>query len=419
MISLVTIYKAISLIELLLFICFLFYHGFSLIITLTKSKKNLKIEVTLPALSDVDIYANLQKERFLKTYINDDFFNDNFFNPIETNKMYISSEEGSVSTEEDYSDLPDLIPMDNEEDFLLDLEPIDNYSDLPDPETIDDYSDLPDPETIDDYSDLPDLIPMDNEEDFLLDLIPMDNEEYLPDLEPIDDYTDLPDLITTNSSKLQKWNENIRPIFYDRKEFNLHIKDNDNALEKEWISRKLIENTPRGNIIMHYDVFNEGFVYYCDQSGISYTILNAVAMKYVITFRCRDFFKDETAIPTGFTSPFIRFALEEEKLENDKKKNISNSLTKNTDSSPFAKLKTRGSNPIIKGASSLNTISRVNKEIDIIISKNRFLCKGKIQNCDFIQKTKIKNPMENINCADKISYKDYKKSRIESSLFIF
>ena len=42
---------------------------------------------------------------------------------------------------------------------------------------------------------------------------------------------------------------------------------------------------------MHYDLYKNGFAYYCNDS-LNYNLLNAVAMKYVITFFCRDFFID-------------------------------------------------------------------------------------------------------------------------------
>ena len=79
----------------------------------------------------------------------------------------------------------------------------------------------------------------------------------------------------------------------------------DNELEKKWRSNVLIENTPRGNVIMFYDAYKRGFSYYCDNSVMPYDIMNAVAMKYVITFYCRDFFVDNnpSMVPiSGYSS---------------------------------------------------------------------------------------------------------------------
>ena len=83
------------------------------------------------------------------------------------------------------------------------------------------------------------------------------------------------------------------------------MKIQDNELEKKWRSNVLIENTPRGNVIMFYDAYKRGFSYYCDNSVMPYDIMNAVAMKYVITFYCRDFFVDNnpSMVPiSGYSS---------------------------------------------------------------------------------------------------------------------
>ena len=93
-----------------------------------------------------------------------------------------------------------------------------------------------------------------------------------------------------------KINSNIDPIFYDKKELNEIMKIENNDIEKSWKTRILYEPTPRGSVIMFYDAFKQGFSYYSEQNGIPYSILNAVAMKYVVMFFCRDFFMDEQTI---------------------------------------------------------------------------------------------------------------------------
>jgi hypothetical protein len=70
---------------------------------------------------------------------------------------------------------------------------------------------------------------------------------------------------------------------------------------------------------MMYDTLNESFIYHSDNSGVSYKILNTVAMKYVQTFRCRDFFIDENKIPEGYSSPFILNRKEVDDFEKNKK----------------------------------------------------------------------------------------------------
>lgn len=107
-------------------------------------------------------------------------------------------------------------------------------------------------------------------------------------------------------NKLQiNFNENIAPCFYDKDELSKVLTDENNELEKEWRTRILFENTSRGNIIMHYNPYKYGFAYYCDQGGLPYNILNAVAMKYVTLFRCRDFFVDNKETPEDKQSPLL------------------------------------------------------------------------------------------------------------------
>jgi len=107
-------------------------------------------------------------------------------------------------------------------------------------------------------------------------------------------------------------NDNIDPVFYDRDSYKKYMMEENTELERLWKSRILLENTPRGNVIMYYDAFKLGFSYYCDQKSVSYEILNAVAMKYVRVFRCRHFFIDESVVPREHISPFIKTHFEEE-----------------------------------------------------------------------------------------------------------
>lgn len=75
-------------------------------------------------------------------------------------------------------------------------------------------------------------------------------------------------------------------------EYWKEVQVKDNLLEQRWRRRLLIESTPRGNVIMYYDAFKRGFAYYAD-TFMPYGLLNAVAMKYVMTYSCRSFFVDE------------------------------------------------------------------------------------------------------------------------------
>jgi hypothetical protein len=208
--------------------------------------------------------------------------------------------------------------------------------------------------------------------------------------------------------KIQPWNQNIDPIFYDRKELIKVLETKNNVLESVWNSRILYESTPRGNIVMHYDVYKDGFSYYSDQTGIPYKVLNAVAMKYVTTFRCRDFFMDETIS----SSPFIQYNKDDEKKEQDKKNETMKQLSSNNQNLPFVKLKNR--QITTQPSDMIGTTQQQSNTNTIIKGKeyvnNRFIYKGKMQNWSPLQKpppSKIKTESKEV-----LDYKTYRNSRM-------
>lgn len=138
----------------------------------------------------------------------------------------------------------------------------------------------------------------------------------------------------------EKYNTNIDTIIYNKTDFFETLVDPQNYLEKIWKKRILIENTPRGNIFMYFDIFKQGFAYYSDQAGVPYKILNAVAMKYVIVFFCRDFFLDDGVLPEGAPSPLLNVFVEDNEEEKQKKREKMDALKMNLENAPFAKFKT-------------------------------------------------------------------------------
>ena len=90
---------------------------------------------------------------------------------------------------------------------------------------------------------------------------------------------------------------NIDSALYDfvqRKEIFGQV---DNAPEKIWKSRILLENSPRGNVLMYYNPYTFSFVYHSDEQIIPYIILEQIAKKYVVMYRCKDFFIDSVKRP--------------------------------------------------------------------------------------------------------------------------
>jgi hypothetical protein len=131
----------------------------------------------------------------------------------------------------------------------------------------------------------------------------------VPTKDPIEEY------VRPRKTKLLKTydlnlNANIDPVIYDRKRLAEHLKVADNSLERLWKSRILYDPTPRGTIMMYYDIYKQGFAYYADQNNVPYSVLNGMAMKYVVMFFCRDFYFDETII--GKASPLAKVFLEDD-----------------------------------------------------------------------------------------------------------
>jgi len=127
------------------------------------------------------------------------------------------------------------------------------------------------------------------------------------------------ELFEPNIENLIDFNENIDRVFYQKNILNEILKDPKNKLEIQWKTRILYDSLSRGNIIFFYDPYKMGFSYYSDQNVISYDILNAVAMKYVIMYRCRHFFIDENIVPKEYPSPLIDLYFKEKSEPNEKK----------------------------------------------------------------------------------------------------
>jgi hypothetical protein len=220
-------------------------------------------------------------------------------------------------------------------------------------------------------------------------------------------------------------NVNMDNEFYDSELYKKTIAVTDNDFEKKWKRNILYMNTPRGNIVMIYDAYKKGFAYYCDTQSVSSNILNALAMKYVLVFRCRDLFIDNYLTPDERDSPLIQVQINEENAEKEKKKEnnihpINPDLLKNA---PFAKLKKHNTN------SQLNRSDpESEKEKEKIHYTNKFIYLGKILNFSFMPKKTVRK--NNIaKCAvfqgskmellfdqehelqkDVMSYKDFKKA---------
>lgn len=194
-------------------------------------------------------------------------------------------------------------------------------------------------------------------------------------------------LMRTYDNKIEM-SANIDPVFYDKAKFAEVMRTEHNYLEKKWKKSILQESTPRGNIFMYYDVYKSGFAYYSDQNCVPYAILNAMAMRYVVVFFCRDFFMDESIITE--LSKLRDVSDTKPKPKSDKL------INNNTQMAKLKKYKT-----IVDTAQTPVTI------------RNKFISLGKPYNLEIIQKTSkiptlnVKGPTK-FDTVFKLSYKDFK-----------
>lgn len=198
----------------------------------------------------------------------------------------------------------------------------------------------------------------------------------------------------------EKWNSNIDNVLRDKEALAEIVKDADNEMERKWKRAILIENTPRGNVFMFYDIYKQAFSYYCDQAVMPYDIMNAVAMKYVMMFRCRDFFMDSGVIPKK---------REDENTSKESEPSSSQPIVKKKEENqPFVKFK------------SYNTATKKVVEKTAEKTINRFLHLGGVRNWQPITVAKKHNPLNGFKTDmvpnnQKLSYAEYKKAQISVS----
>jgi hypothetical protein len=211
-------------------------------------------------------------------------------------------------------------------------------------------------------------------------------------------------------------NSNTNQEFYSKQNYQTAISADKNPLEIEWKHRILFENTPRGNVIMYYDPYKLAFAYYCDTSSMSYKLLNAIAMKYVIRFHCVDLFVDNEVLPVECVSPLIKTLYIDEPVKNKPKPNQTGIDLKNA---PFVKLKKYDTS--VKNTKNKDESKDEKKDEKKRIIHNNFVCIGKIINFSFISKVEKRsqisgfksNLLDNLTAENNLqkqvlSYKDFK-----------
>jgi len=182
-----------------------------------------------------------------------------------------------------------------------------------------------------------------------------------------------------------KYSENIDASFYEKDRLKQLLIDANNPLELEWKRRILYETTPRGNIMMYYDPYKLGLVYYSDTNIMNVSLLNAAAMKYCISYRCRDFFVDNGVTPENRHSALIPIHF----IEPPAQPKATDKSATNLDNSAFAKFKnyskqTEKADPNNKNGPNISPTVHPPKDA----CKNRFIYMGKMNNMKLLQPIK-------------------------------
>ena len=221
-------------------------------------------------------------------------------------------------------------------------------------------------------------------------------------------HTNLKNYIQKQTSSFESFcendsmNNNINEIFYNKESYNETMKDNNNTLEPYWKSNILMDTLYRDDdvpvmTLMYYDVYKQGFCYITDDNKLSYKSLNAMAMKYVKTFCCMDFYFDEkTLINNNRDLPILKSIF----FDEDKKEDTRTEQSHNDNNDVYVKLK---------------PVSNNKKEKQYV--KNKFIYGGKILDFQFLKKQSAKkivktdgNIFDNL-FTDNMSYSDWKKMR--------
>lgn len=237
-------------------------------------------------------------------------------------------------------------------------------------------------------------------------------------------------LISTvvNNKNDHPFNSNIDPIFYNKNDYIQLLENDTNALESNWKTKIMIENTSRGNLIMFFDVYKFGFSYYSDQN-IPGVILNASAMKYVKMFHCFDFFIDNQLF-NGMSSPL--FMLQNNPPERMKSKSKTKLETNKSslDNNPYARFKKYNNLPVTPMCMSTNVPLPKDNPVIEELHKNKFMYLGKTSNFSLLKSTKVNEPnpffntksrFDNLFYGEKniqkvaLNYKDFKNIKLNLS----
>ena len=218
----------------------------------------------------------------------------------------------------------------------------------------------------------------------------------------------------------EKEEEEKLQIKYEDKYIDEYNKVESQVLSKDDLDRLkntfLMERTPLGNLMMHYDHTRESFVYYSDNT-IPYRFLEVASRRYVVQNNCKSIhvnMKDE--LSEAEKRSLDKKEKEKEKTKEHEKKQETEVVKK----SVFAKLKnyntasTRAPNEMKQKTQQQNSNRpnaksnvTINNDSNIIVKEkaNRYSNEGKFANFSFLKKIDKKT----VDKRYKMSFADFKK----------
>jgi len=225
-------------------------------------------------------------------------------------------------------------------------------------------------------------------------------------------------LTQENDIFFDKYKDKLINALTQHDKFNINLTDNFNNIDKlnnfvstnkeyenVWKKRIIFTTTPMGNVYLYYDVYKMAFVYYCDQI-VSSTVLNAVVIKYVLTFLCIDLYVNEKDLGIYVdNNNHLKALIKYHSYDIPKLIHSDN----RHDSGVFVKKKPK---PDIKE----NTTEKKEKEPEYF--KNKFIYAGKIYKVKILESNIIypsnnfkSNLLNNISSEQNIiSWKDFKNN---------
>lgn len=204
--------------------------------------------------------------------------------------------------------------------------------------------------------------------------------------------------IYANPEKNPEANINIDNDLYDYEKRKEIFKEEKNVCEEHWKKKLMYEFTPRGNVIVYYNPYKHAFMYYSDENSIPYNIMQYVAKKYVVMFRCRDFYIDPESYPDNKILEIMKKEEEALNVKSKKVKDITKCIDKDLNMNNkdiFATLKSYKQETVEPKAMTQKPIANdkqpiVKQPVKNVFS-NTFVRLGKTCEFNIIQKPPDKN----------------------------